>query len=158
TAVTGATDSSANAPTRPVPITRSPTAIPVTSSPTSVTTPANSLPGTNGGGTTTWYRPPTIRTSVKFTAAATTRTRTSPAPVVGTGTSSTRTPPGGPSSEQIAASTTAGLQLAREEPVAQRALEELAGFGPRQLVGERPPARNFEARETTPAMLGELGF
>ena len=37
--------------------------------PSSATTPANSLPGTNGGGTLIWYSPATSSTSGKFTAA-----------------------------------------------------------------------------------------
>ena len=72
----GNTTSSANAPTIVVPKTRSPVAKVSTPSATSTTTPANSLPGTNGGGTLSWYWLATISTSGKFTAAARTRTRT----------------------------------------------------------------------------------
>ena len=70
------TTSSAKAPAMVVPTTRSPTARSPTPSATSATTPANSLPGTNGVGTVSWYSFATSSTSGKFTAAASTRTRT----------------------------------------------------------------------------------
>src|SRR5262245_55288355 len=80
---------SANAPTIIVHITRSPTRGDVTPSPTAVTTPANSLPGVNGGGTESWYSFDTISAWGQLSAAAMTSTTTSPAPGVGAGTSST---------------------------------------------------------------------
>ena len=96
TASTEIAASSANAPTNPVPLTRSPTTMPLTPSATSVTTPANSLPGMNGVGTGTWYSLATINTSGKLTAAAPTRTRTWPVASAGEDTSSTSTTSGGP--------------------------------------------------------------
>ena len=51
---------SANTPTIIVAMTRSPTRGVVTPSPTADTTPANSLPGVNGGGTEIWYSFDTI--------------------------------------------------------------------------------------------------
>ena len=67
-----------------------------TSSATSVTTPANSLPGTNGVGTVIWYWFATSSTSGKLTAAASMATRTCPGPIAGAGRSSTSTDSGGP--------------------------------------------------------------
>src|SRR4051812_45428528 len=80
---------SANAPTIIVAMTRSPTRNVVTPSPTADTTPANSLPGVNGGGTEIWYSFDTISASGKLSAAAMTSTTTSPGPGVGVGRSST---------------------------------------------------------------------
>src|SRR5436189_5692518 len=96
TASAATTISSANAPTNPVPKTRSPTPTALTPSPTSSTTPANSLPGTNGGGTLSWYLSATSKTSGKLTAAAATPTRTWPALRSGGGSSSTVTTSGVP--------------------------------------------------------------
>ena len=50
-------------------------------------TPENSLPGTNGAGTCTWYSLLTMSTSGKFTAAYAMSTSTSPGPGVGSGSS-----------------------------------------------------------------------
>jgi hypothetical protein len=52
-AAASTTTRSANAPNIAVPVTTSPTTKPDTAAPISSTTPANSLPGTNGGGTLT---------------------------------------------------------------------------------------------------------
>ena len=76
TDVAPTTTCSANAPTITVPNTRSPAATVSTPSPTASTTPANSLPGTNGAGTLIWYSFAQISTSGKFTDAARTATRT----------------------------------------------------------------------------------
>ena len=96
TAAAATVTSSAKAPTITVPATRSPTASPTIPSATSVTSPANSLPGTNGGATVTWYLSATSSTSGKLTAAARTATRTWPAARSGSGISSTSTTSGPP--------------------------------------------------------------
>ena len=88
--------SSANAPMKVEPNTRSPTEKPVTPSPSSTTSPANSLPGMNGVGACAWYWFATTRTSGKFNAATVMRTRTWPAPTSGTGTSASSTTSGPP--------------------------------------------------------------
>jgi hypothetical protein len=75
-----ATTSVLNAPEPTRARTRSPTASSVTSAPTSVTTPAHSLPGTNGGSARCWYSPRVMSTSGKFTDAARTSMRTPPGP------------------------------------------------------------------------------
>ena len=90
------TTSSAKAPTNVLPKTRSPTATGAAVSATSTTSPANSLPGMKGGGTESWYVSATSRTSGKFTAAATTRTRAVPASRSGEGTSRSTMTSGGP--------------------------------------------------------------
>src|SRR5205085_6764074 len=79
-----------------------------TSSATSPTTPANSLPGTNGVDTFIWYSFATMRTSAKFTAAALTATRSWPWATFGDGRSSTRTTSGDPWVWQTAARTVSG--------------------------------------------------
>src|SRR5439155_7222288 len=89
---------SAYAPTKLAPYTWSPTATPSTPSPTAPITPENSLPGTNGAGTCTWYSLLTMSTSGKFTAAYAMSTRTSLGPGTGSGTSATTTASGGPCS------------------------------------------------------------
>src|SRR5687768_4182197 len=106
----GTTTSSAKAPASVEPNTRSPTAKPAapddTPGPTDSTVPANSLPGTNGVGTSIWYSLATSSTSGKLTAAAPTRTRTWPSPTSGSGWSSTTvTTSGGPYARHTAART-----------------------------------------------------
>lgn len=86
----------AKAPTITLPKTRSPTTTSRTPSATSTTAPAKSLPGTNGGDTEIWYWLAITSTSGKFTAAAWTRTLTSPGPGRGSATSRTFTVSGGP--------------------------------------------------------------
>ena len=77
-------------------MTRSPAAkMPVLSA-VSMITPANSLPGTNGGGTLIWYSLAISSTSGKFTAPAPTFTRTCPGASGSDGRSSMRTTSGGP--------------------------------------------------------------
>ena len=80
TAPAPTTTSSANAPTKHEPKTRSPTATFVTPSPTSATTPANSLPVTKGRGADIWYVLAITNRSGKLMAPMWTRTLTSPAP------------------------------------------------------------------------------
>ena len=90
------TTCSAKAPTIVLPKTLRPTSNPSTPSPRSTTVPANSLPGTKGGGTDSWYLSATMSTSGKLTAAASTRTRSCPGPRGGAGTSTTSTTSGAP--------------------------------------------------------------
>src|SRR5215213_4571704 len=103
---------SAYAPTKLAPYTWSPTFTPpsalATPSPTAAINPENSLPGTNGAGTCTWYSLLTISTSGKFTAAYAMSTQTSPGPGSGSGSSCTTTASGGPCSRTYAARTATG--------------------------------------------------
>ena len=74
----GATSSSVKAPAWAPKHTASPTAGQATPAPTSMTSPAHSMPATKGSGGRCWYLPWVISRSGKFSAAACTRTRTSP--------------------------------------------------------------------------------
>src|SRR5579862_471987 len=88
--------SSAKAPSLARLITASPTLKRVTPSPTATTSPAASLPGTNGGSGRNWYLPASIRTSTYCTPRAWMRTCTSPGPGGGGSGSSRRCSTSGP--------------------------------------------------------------
>ena len=50
-------------------MTRSPTACSLTPGPMALTTPAASMPGTNGGSSLTWYLPEIVSRSGKFSVS-----------------------------------------------------------------------------------------
>src|SRR5262245_59240218 len=149
---------SANAPTIIVAITRSPTCGDVTPSPTADTTPANSLPGVNGGGTEIWYSFDTISASGKLSAAAMTSTTTSPGPGTGAESSSTTRSSSAPCCRHLTALIGVPSLLpgeARRTPfderdrallgvVAVEDLHERRAVGPRRLDA-RLHARSHEA-------------
>ncbi len=83
--------------------TRSPGAKSVTPAPLAITTPAQSPPGTKGGGIRIWYLPPISSASTKFTPAAWMRTSTCPGPGWGSGNSLRTRAEGGPYSLQTMA-------------------------------------------------------
>src|SRR4051812_42692824 len=139
-AVADTTISSAKAPTSAEPKTRSPGATRSTPSPMASTVPANSLPGTNGGGTLIWYLSATSRTSGKLTAAAAIRTRTWPAFSSGAGNSSTVTTSGVPWAWQTAARTSLAGVVGRLGQLSSRAhaLDDDGPEGLQLLVVARP--------------------
>src|SRR5664280_390315 len=89
--------------------TRSPTARSVTPGPRAVTTPATSLPETNGVGGLSWYFPWQISPSTKLTPAAATSMTTMPSAGSGVERSSTTRVSNGPNSVQTMARMAATL-------------------------------------------------
>src|ERR1700755_3644789 len=83
--------------------TRSPTWSDFTFAPTSATTPAGSLPGTNGSSGRNWYWPPITRRSTKFAAVAWTSSRISFGAGSGLGNSPSSASSTGPNSRTITA-------------------------------------------------------
>src|SRR5665213_714392 len=99
----GTTTWLANPPNPQNTSTRSPTDQSVTPGPTAAMVPATSLPGTNGVGGFSWYRPWQISPSTKLTPAAATSTTTIPSDGSGMGRSSSTRVSRGPNSLQTTA-------------------------------------------------------
>ena len=129
----GATATSAKPPSRQHAATRSPS---LTCAPSGAlrTTPATSLPGTNGSGGFTWYSPRVWSTSGNETPAACTSTTTARSPesmcaASGSGRSTTLSASAGPSRSVICTARTAQRNLARrvDSGVAGRRLDRRVG-------------------------------